>query len=66
MHIPKDVPLQDEIVRLSREEIPPEYAWSLRRVEEFPDWHETGSYLLIQDFEKTPAFREFYPHEVIE
>ena len=52
---------QAQVVPVEKSEIPREYNWSIRRVEEFPDWHGTGTYLLIRNFETYRGFKRYFP-----
>jgi hypothetical protein len=53
-----------KVVLVNRSEIPKEYNWSLRKIDEFPNWQRTGTYLLIRNFETYgDSFKRYFPEE---
>ena len=58
---------RDKITLVPKQEVPEEYYWSVRRVEEFRSWEKDGTYLLIKNFEKSEgAFRMYFPDVVLD
>lgn len=52
---------REEIVVVPRTSLPEEYYWSAKMVVDFKDWKATGTYLLIKNFERSDAFKIYYP-----
>jgi len=48
------------VVPMEKSKIPKEYNWSIIRVEKFPNWHEIGTYLLIENFETYGGFKRYF------